>query len=398
MRLKRSLAVVLMIVTIGFPVAPQLAKAERADAWEPTAGGWVSGPVEYLKTIPIDAAGGVSAKLHDGLLYVTTFRSFSIYDVADPENPLPLSTTPLGFQVFNEQPDTDGKILLMPQDLPDSLLHVWDVSDPSLPMKLASLELDRIDHMWTCIRDCRYAYSGLGTIVDLKDPADPQIVGDWAEGLLMASTHAIEEVAPGIVMSGTVPSYTLDSRKNPLKPKVIGITNIKTPDTSAFVIGATRAAPPAFLAWPDQGREPFALISVETPFTGQCSEASGTFATYDTSTLRKRHSLRFVDEFQLSQSSATYSEGRVPANVFGCSPYSFGTPPDYVKSRRVAVPWFEQGLRLLGVSGKGKVTEAGGFVPIAGSSSSAVWLTNEILYIIDLVRGIDILRVGSLSS
>jgi LVIVD repeat len=375
--LKRALAVAAaaLIVTSSVPAA-----AERA--WEPSPGGMVSGPVEYVTTLPIDAGGAISAKLRDGLLYVTTFRSFSIYDVSDPVNPVPLSTKPLTPRVFMEQPDTNGKIAIFPMDLPQNALQIWDVSDPASPSEIVNFSLTRTDHMWTCVLDCRYAYGGRGTIIDLKDPASPKIVGDWAPTHPASAYHAIEEVAPGIVITGTVPAYVLDARKDPRNPTLVATFSL---DSSS--------PPPAIAEWPDDARDRFALMSFETPFSGPCTESSGAFTTFDTKNYKKTKSFSPVDEYKLT-SDGTFVDGGAPYNAVGCSPYAFGIPPDYTKSGRLAVPWFEQGMRLLDVSARGKISEVGGFLPFGGSSATAIWIDAEILYLIDTVRGIDILRVG----
>src|SRR5688500_13358050 len=63
------------------------------EAWEAVPGGWVSGPVSYLSTIPIDSGGGIGATLHGKNLYVTTLRGFTIYDISDATSPQLISTT-----------------------------------------------------------------------------------------------------------------------------------------------------------------------------------------------------------------------------------------------------------------------------------------------------------------
>ena len=360
-------------------------------AWEAVPGGWVSGPVEYVKTLPIDAGGGVGATRQGKHLYITTFRSFSIYDVSDVLNPQLLSSTPLGPQVFNEQPVTDGKILLLTKDAPAPVLQVWDVADKAAPAKITDVALPKTDHIWTCVFECRYAYGGRGTIVDLRKPAAPKIVGDWAESLSIERFHAIEEVAPGRVMTGSRPIYYLDGRKNPKKPRVVFAQPLVQTGAPGLISPAN--PPPAWLDWPNNTRDRFALVSTETPFSGQCSENSGAFYTYDTRGWAKHRSFKLADTFRIETPVGNYTEGRSPYNAWGCSAYAFDTPPNYAKSRRVAVAWFENGMRLLGINAKGKLTETGGFIPLGGSTSAPIWLDARTLYLVDINRGIDILQV-----
>ena len=382
----------LLVVAMAGFAAP--AASSSSSAWEPVPGGWVSGPVEYLGTFPIDAGGGIGATRLGKYLYVTTWRSFSIYDVTTSTNPQLVSTTPLPGYVFNEQPNTDGKILLLTKDIPEPTLNIWDVRDKASPSLMAEVALPKTDHMWTCVLDCRYAYGGRGTIVDLRDPASPRVVGDWADGLFVSRFHAINEVAPGRVMTGSVPVYYLDGRKDPAHPKVVFAQELKGSQGSGPVSLAAANPPPAWLDWPGGTRDRFALISTETPFSGPCSEASGSFMTFDTKGWQKRRAFKAVDDYRITTPCGIYTEGRSPYDAVGCSAYAFDTPPNFAKSRRVAVAWFENGLRLLDISPKGKLSEVGGFIPVAGSTSAPIWLDSNTLYLVDMNRGVDILRVG----
>lgn len=384
----------LLVALAAAFIAAVPAQASHAP-WEPTPGGWVSGPVDYVTTVPIDAAGGVSGTPLDGKLYVTTFRSFSIYDVTDPLSPQLLSTVPLPGQLYNEQPDTNGKIAILTSDMPRRALQVWDVSDARAPVQVASLDLPKPDHMWTCVLACAYAYGGRGTIVDLAKPAAPEIVGDWTSGLAIQTFHSIEEVAPGRVLTGTVPAYLLDGRSRPADPKVRAAIDVSTGPRRLLGVTESPSAPPAFVDWPENATERYALVSIETPFSGSCNEVSGGFATYDTTGSSKTRTFRFVDDYRIADNDGTYTNGRAPHKAFGCSAYAFDAAPSYESSKRVAVAWFEDGMRLFEIGRDGQIHEVGGFIPIAGSTSSPVWLSDEVLYLIDINRGIDILRVAT---
>lgn len=390
----------------GFAVAvlglALLAPTGAEQEWTATDGGWVSGPVEYVDTLEEDAGGGSSAVLHRHRLYVTTFKSFSIYDVRDALNPKHLSTTPLGVHAFNEQPETNGKFLLLSNDMkkidagvdPPRLagvgsLEVWDVRDPRNPQHLASLEMPKREHQWTCVFDCDYAYGAGGAIVDLSHPEDPRIVGDWTDDLETPPTasqiHAIDEVAPGLVLTGGIDSYLVDGREDPADPTIIA------------TVPGDRSAVAAHVAWPHAPDGRWALVSTETPLGGDCNEGSGGLLTYDTTGWRDSGTFRPVDEYRFSESFAarprTYTDGRSAHHVFGCSAYSFGVPEHFAETGLVAVAWFEDGMRLLRVADDGTLTEVGGFLPLGGSSTKPVWRNDEVVYLVDTYRGVDILRV-----
>lgn len=369
------------------------------DRWTRTTGGYVSGNVEYLRTVPLETSFvGSSATLHDGHLYVTTFRSFSIFDVQDAENPTLLATEHLGAQAINEQPETNGSILLLSNDV-DRELQVWDVEDKTDPVQIATVPLPRREHIWTCVLECAYAYGAAGAIVDLRIPARPKAVGDWSTLVKPTPTprqiHTIEEVAPGRVLVGASHLHYLDATKDPAKPTVLASTPAKT-----TVPGppSNPTSLPAHVEWPQEARHPFALVSMETPFAGDCDEQTGGFQTYDTKAWKKTRTFDFVDEYVVSDAPrGTYSDGLAPYHVFGCSAYGFDVAEHYAQTGQVAVAWFEDGVRLLSVNAKGHILEQGGFVPFGGSTVFPIWGNDEIVYAVDMYRGIDVLRVTSAS-
>lgn len=377
------------------------------EEWRPTTGGWVSGNVDYVDTVPFDAVSGSSAKLHRNTLYVTTFRSFSIYDVTDALKPELLSTTPLGVQLFNEQPDTNGKILLLANDTKSvdagvdplrlrgvGALDIWDVTDKKNPRQLASLALPKREHIWTCVLDCEYAYGAGGSIVDLSDPANPKIVADWVEQtqapLTTTTIHTIEEVAPGQVLTGSAMVYYLDAREDPTRPQVLA--QVK-PTLTVPGAPSNPTSLPAHVDWPNAGTGQFMLMSMETPLAGQCDENSGGFRTYDTTNWESTQRFTLADEYVFTDNPGTYTNGRAAHHVWGCSAYSMGAAEHFETTGQVAVAWFEDGVRLLRVAADGTIDEIGGFLPLGGSSATPIWRNDEVIYTIDMYRGIDILKV-----
>ena len=69
----------------------------------------------------------------------------------------------------------------MSDDQSFKALYVYDVEDKSAPVKLSELS-GLNDHNFACVMDCRYAYGSRGSIVDLRNPAQPEVVGNWGGG------------------------------------------------------------------------------------------------------------------------------------------------------------------------------------------------------------------------
>lgn len=341
--------------------------------------GLSSGNVEYIKTVPIEAGLPTGARRVGDYLYVAGSKSFSIYDVSDAENPVLQSLTPIGIQFANEDVDTNGSILLLSGDQVGGNLYVWDVSEKQAPVKLA--ELGARDHTFSCVLDCTWAYGAGGSIVDLRDPTDPQLAGNWSPNSTPGFGFDVTEVAPGLVLTSSRQMMFLDARKNPADPELLALG--ATPDSR--LIHSNR--------WPRRGRDAFVLVQGETPFTVRCNEGSGAFMTWDASRWKRTHTLTLLDEFRVE--NGTYVDGDPPAGVFGCTDMWFQEHPTFHNSGLVAVAFFEHGTRFLEVDKEGRIAQVGYFTPLGGSTIASYWITKEIVYAIDITRGIDILRYTS---
>ncbi|CAN5264283.1 hypothetical protein BH23ACT9_BH23ACT9_14330 [soil metagenome] len=142
------------------------------------------------------------------------------------------------------------------------------------------------------------------------------------------------------------------------------------------------------------------MITGETNFTGQCGATNGPFATMDITGWEESGAElledRVLDVYR-PPANGTYTDGNPAVNGLGCSAHWFnwsadlGSEGDYM----VALGSFEHGARFLNVdSADGKITEVGWFQPFNGSASGAYWLDEQHVYVVDYVRGIDILRVN----
>ncbi|HEX2195511.1 MAG TPA: hypothetical protein VHJ76_01185, partial [Actinomycetota bacterium] len=249
------------------------------------ATGFASSNVEHVTTVPTEAGAPTGARLVGDYLYVAGAKSFSIYDVSDPVAPVLESITPVGFQFANEDVDTNGEVLIMSADLEIQKLFVWDVTNKKQPSKLAELENMR-DHNFACVLDCTWAYGSRGSIVDLRDPANPRVAGFWGGGVTPGDGFDTTEVAPGIVLASTRILRLLDARKDPANPKLLA--SATTPDNR--LLHSSR--------WPRLGKDRFALVQEETFAETRCDETSGTFMTWDTRRWRKTKTFRLVDQYR----------------------------------------------------------------------------------------------------
>jgi hypothetical protein len=97
-----------------------------------------------------------------------------------------------------------------------------------------------------------------------------------------------------------------------------------------------------------------------------------------------------IDEFRVP--AGTYVDGDPPASALGCSPSWFQEHPSFKNGGLLVSGFFDHGARFLEVSPRGRVKQVGYYTPIGGSVTATYWATKEIVYAIDIVHGIDILR------
>jgi hypothetical protein len=360
----------------------------------PTAGGITSDGVEYVKFVPFDQSTSTGATIAGKYMYLTSWKNLSIYDISDPENPALTGYAPWGtgspgdspFEFENEQVATNGKILLMSESLPNSILHIWDVEDKTNPVAIAQLE-GAGDHTASCILDCRWSIGSDGSLVDLKDPAKPVLMKqNWHELVgIKQGAHDVWEYKPGFILVSTLeePFMAVDMR-NPLKPKVLGLgVNPRPRSQGGFLFHSG--------LWPNAGKDKFVLMQGEDNANPRCDKtANGPFMTFDATTVNKDHTFRLIDRYALD--NGTFTDGKPPANGLGCSAHWFTTQPGYRNGGIVAIAWYEHGTRFLNVNDDGKIEEKGWFLPYGGSTSAAYFVNKEVVYAVDYTRGIDILK------
>jgi hypothetical protein len=342
----------------------------------PGPGYFASDNVEFVAHVPLnnDSAGG---KIVGDYFYITSSRGLLIYDISDPIAPKQVGVLPLLQQPYfaEEDPDTNGEILLVGGL--DGVLNVISVEDKTNPQIIGTLD-DADAHTTTCVLDCKWAYNDDGTIIDLRDPTAPKIAGDWKEGTAVGASHDVTEVSPGVIMTSSTPMLLLDARKNPAKPKAIAS------------VGGTEPRYIHANVWPQRMKDKFLLVQAETTSgVSTCGgEDDGSFMTFDATKWKKTKTFEMVDELRYETGLPT--DGRMPYGTY-CAHW-FDVHPSYKNGGLLAMAFYENGTHFLEIDSKGKISEAGYFVPLAGSVSADYWVNDEIVYAVDYNRGFDIIR------
>ena len=147
--------------------------------------------------------------------------------------------------------------------------------------------------------------------------------------------------------------------------------------------------------WPRRGNDQLLLTGGEENFTGRCELNNSEFSTYSAKKVLSGKS----DEFKgpLDQvppaGNGFYADGKPVAGALGCSVHWFQEHPSFHNGGLVAISEYEDGVRFLQVKRDGSITEQGYFLSLGSSSSSPKWAgKGDVLYSIDYLRGIDILR------
>ena len=354
----------------------------------PGPNGVSSDTVEHVAFVPFEVGTATGAnffsKGKDDYMIVTSWKSFSIYNINDPEDPqLVGDPVPFGFKFENEDVATNGNIMLFSESLPQDILHIWNIEDVTNPVEIAQVP-GAGDHTTSCILDCKWAYGSDGHITDLRNPAKPKLMEEmWGDNATPPNNdgHDVTEVAPGMVMTSTNPIMILDARKDPTSPKVIAQA---PPTYEGFVHSSL---------WPREMQDKFALSGGETCCGAeQCGpETSAGITTWDTTAWKKTNTFKEVDRW--TAPNGTITDGGTVVNApFGCSSHWFTTHPTWKNGGVLVAGWYHSGTRFLQVDAKGKIKEVGWFLPNGGGTSGAYWITDEIVYAVDYQRGIDVLR------
>ena len=422
------LTAALVSAAVLAPAAPALAHpATPLDPTLPTDFTFAATDnVEYLGRFPEHSGTAGGAPSADGKrFFLTDPRGVYVYDTTTPAVPtllgsLRLFQTTTGAALAQEDPDTNDKILLVdggPTPAGPTALNVVDVSDPKALKVLATVPVT--DHTWTCVtgvdatrksNSCAFAYGRSGHIVDLRDPSKPALMEQtWREAVDYGArgnspyTHDLTEIRPGLVMSAGATSILMDT-SNPVKP--LRLTAID--QSERFPSLGYHS-----LEWAQGGASPWLVAGTEIAPSGptnaagsDCEGESSVIETYDARAVAKAlktyrpgtgakglrgATFTKVDAYDAA-SRGLFLDGAAPAHVLYCAHW-MELHPRFAGSGKMAVSYYDRGTRFVNVDTNGKMTELGWITAAEGYSGSPQWISDEIVYVMDYRRGLEVVRL-----
>ncbi len=416
-----------MRVRAGFLIAALLLfLPEVAHAAEPPAA--KSGNVAYVTTL--DEPNTVSARFQQRgdttLMFLSTLRGLSIYDVTDPDAPEKLGS--LDDPHFeNEDVDVQGDYALISNDPSEGAgrLDVIDVSDPAQPEIVGTVSTGTLDlyqgpifdalglidlpadvrggtgHTASFVPGTDYVYLA-GTaagidIVDLSDPTEPEIVGNFPaeEATGDVASHDVQYDQAGLAWIAGYGGTAAYDVSDPLHPVLVHDTDAAGESTYAddptgdgsglndYIHHNSMRIRNGSLAEPPAGADPAAdsdvVLITEEDYNRPTCAGAGSFETW-----------RIGDDDKLR------NVGRFDVETGGsqalCSAHYFDE-----RGGLVAQGFYEQGTRFLDVSDPADIRQVGFWIPQENMTWGALYVpsdpTGEIVYALDHLRGIDVLRI-----
>ncbi len=383
--------------------------------------------VEHVARFPQHTGTAGGAPSSDGTrFYLTDPRGVYVYDTRSPASPrllgsLRLFQTTTGAALAQEDPSTNGEILLVDAastPAGPARLQVVDVSDPTALRVLSSVAVT--DHTWTCItgtdddgvqNSCAYAYGRSGHVVDLTDPTAPALLPTtWRAAVGYGDrgntpyTHDLTEIRPGLVMSAGSTAILMDTR-DPVAP--VRLTAIEQP-------GRFPSLGYHSVEWANGGRDPYLVLGTEIAPRGatnlagsDCEGESSVIETWDAREVLKalkayersgnvRHfrgvEFHRVDAFDAG-GRGLFVDGQAPGHLLFCAHW-MELAPGFSGGGTMAVSYYERGTRFVDVAPDGTMSEIGWFTPAEGSSGSPQWISDDVVYVMDYRRGLEVLRLG----
>ena len=363
-----------------------------------TAGGFASPNVEYVDFLPFEQATSTGVTIQGKYMYLTSWKSISIYDISDPLAPVQTATLPVGFMFENEDVEItpDGSYLFFSEELPDDEFHVYNIEDKTSISEVAVLE-GAGDHTFSCILGCTYGYGSDGTILDLRKPAEPKILAErtgdknWQSQVgIVGGAHDVTEYKSGYALASPLDDTpVLMDVRDPANPKLVarGDGPVGWQGERGYLWHSGE--------WPRQGDDRWILMQGEDvlnpPTRSRCEETQGSFSIFDSNNLERSKVFNLTDTYTVEP--GTYTDGSPAANpAFGCSAHWFEEHETFRNGGLITIAWYEAGTRFLQVTETGKINEVGHFLPYGGATSAAYWVTDKIVYAVDYQRGLDILR------
>lgn len=358
-----------------------------APAVPPAAGGALaSDNVDFVASFPDIPA--IGAKILGDTMYVTTLQGLRIYDIALG---LPVLIGALELPHYqNEWVDTNGEILLISADNVigvGSIVYVIDVSLPQAPL-LRSTVFVANGHTATCIADCTFIWARGGDVIDIRDPANPEYLGQ-----LPYMRHHTDVDEAGLAW--TDGHHVIDTNDygihNALNPTVVANSGAYGWHGSLRP-EAARATPTGLgNATIDPGELVIGTDEVWLAVDNNLCQSDGPFKTSWFRRVNGEHRVQLLDTWRVGQGTLPDAK---PAGAVACSSHWFDWHDGVV-----ANGWYEQGVRFLDVSNPRDIRQIGYFMPAVTEAWGARFhevtegpLPGLYVYSFDAVRGIDVLR------
>jgi hypothetical protein len=426
--MRRTAALSVLTVALLAPAAPAFAHPDVQLA--PTLATDVTysstDNVEHLGRFPEHNGNAGGRPSGDGaLFYLTDPRGVYVYDTSDPGAPsllgsLRLFQTGVGAALAQEDPDTNGEILLVDgaaTPAGPARLQIVDVSDPERLSVLSSVAVT--DHTWTCVsgtdaegeqNSCAYAYGRSGHIVDLTDPSAPALLDvTWRSAVGYGDrgnrpyTHDLTEIRPGVVMSAGESAILMDT-SDPTAP--VRLTAIEQPDRFSSLGYHS-------VEWANGGRDPYLVLGTEIAPSGptnlagsDCEGENSVIETWDARSVvkaldiyeRSRNPKVFkkaaftkIDSFDAG-GRGLFLDGKAPGHVLYCAHW-MELNPQFDGGGLMAVSYYDRGTRFVEVQPDGTMTEIGWITPADGYSGSPQWVSDDTVYVMDYRRGMEVVRL-----
>lgn len=395
----RKTLLALVVLALALTTAP-------GAALPPAAGGALaSDNVEFLLRIP--EPGTMGGRILGNTLYVTSNLGLRIFDVSIPSVPVLLGALPIP-HAGNEDVDTNGEILLISTDHELSVnntLYVIDVRNPRVPILLSRFASPSRSHTGSCILNCRYAWlagSNHIAVVDLSNPAAPVLAGRFFRDGTSSSangtfglSHDVNVDANGIAwISSANGLFAYDPSVSAVSPQPVAARPQGTPTSfvNDFILHNS-LRPNASATTPtkleDTVVDPGEVVLVTeenwvTLDNGFCRD-DGSFQTGWVRSVNGALTVEKLDSIHLGQGGPLPEQK--PQPIATCSSHYF----DY-RDGLAAVTWYEQGLRLFDVSDPLNIKSVGYFMGVDTTAVAALF-HQDVVYVFDLVRGIDVIRV-----
>ena len=430
--LAASLVVLTLLSTTPAPAVPVPVLAEN---------------VELVAQIPDATAVSGTFDPVRPYWYVSSRHGITVYDVTNPELPLPVGTVPFvaeqneAVSMGGAYARPDGStFVLFGLDLAGvaptgklsdtrndaSYVYVIDVTNPKAPFLRSSTDASTNTHTVSCIdAACNYAYTA-GTrrdfsIIDLRDLDRPKELRKVPSPFGWHDWDVDDAGVAWQTGDGGTAAWDVTDPANPVllnttdKHGVVGGPggyndfihhNSQRPFANAFNDSEGTSGPPSLA-------DGNVLLVTEEDYTDPtCGGGEGSFSTWHVPTLDERGVSYGEGQGTVTPLDQWTTEllGTGGDNVAGalCSAHYF----DVHEAGVTAHAWYQQGVRFLDVRNPSDVKQVGYWVPEA----SEVWASyfvpkrdaqgrvvvdpatgarqhTNLVYTTDAVRGIDVLRV-----